>query len=212
MVSGGARDKPEDRYRGPAYSFFFGRSSSGKVVNERTAMQATAVYSCVRILAEAVASLPVHLYRYAGKGKEIERLERQAAIDAELNRPTSEPIVNKPNNDPEGDGKKGRASDKYRRTFWNAMRRKSFYDVENALQVGTDSEGGYQEGSVLMVEWNGGSGSRDGGGLRKGYPLGEWKDRTIGIGYQDFEAIRERNIFMWTKQNLFRSGGNRRIK
>ena len=30
-------------------------------------MQATAVYSCVRILAEAVASLPVHLYRYAGK-------------------------------------------------------------------------------------------------------------------------------------------------
>jgi len=42
----GARDKPEDRYRGPAYSFFFGRSSSGKVVNERTAMQATAVYSC----------------------------------------------------------------------------------------------------------------------------------------------------------------------
>ena len=76
-------------------------------------------------------------------GKEIERLERQAAIDAELNKPTSEPIVNKPNNDPEGDGKKGRASDKYRRTFWNAMRRKSFYDVENALQVGTDSEGGY---------------------------------------------------------------------
>ena len=35
-------------------------------------MQATAVYSCVRILAEAVASLPVHLYRYAGKGKERE--------------------------------------------------------------------------------------------------------------------------------------------
>ena len=66
----GARDKPEDRYRGPAYSFFFGRSSSGKVVNERTAMQATAVYSCVRILAEAVASLPIHVYRYTDTGKE----------------------------------------------------------------------------------------------------------------------------------------------
>ena len=66
----GARDKPRDSYGSTAYSFFFGRSSSGKVVNERTAMQATAVYSCVRILAEAVASLPVHLYRYAGKGKE----------------------------------------------------------------------------------------------------------------------------------------------
>lgn len=76
-------------------------------------------------------------------GKEIERLERQASIDAELNRPTSMPITNKPNGDPDGEEKKGRASDKYRKTFWNAMRRKNFYDVENALQVGTDSEGGY---------------------------------------------------------------------
>lgn len=76
-------------------------------------------------------------------GKEIERLERQASIDAELNRPTSMPITNKPNGDPDGEEKKGRATDKYRKTFWNAMRRKNFYDVENALQVGTDSEGGY---------------------------------------------------------------------
>ena len=75
-------------------------------------------------------------------GKEIERLERQASIDAELNRPTSMPITNKPNGDPDGEEKKGRATDKYRKTFWNAMRRKNFYDVENALQVGTDSEGG----------------------------------------------------------------------
>ena len=66
----GARDKPRDSYGGTAYSFLFGRSSSGKVVNERTAMQTTAVYSCVRILSEAIASLPVHLYRYAGRGKE----------------------------------------------------------------------------------------------------------------------------------------------
>ena len=76
-------------------------------------------------------------------GKEIERLERQAAIDAELSRPTSEPITNKPNNHPDGEEKTGRATDNYRRTFWNAMRRKNFFDVENALQVGTDSEGGY---------------------------------------------------------------------
>ena len=66
----GARDKPRDGYGSTAYSFLFGRSSSGKVVNERTAMQTTAVYSCVRILSEAIASLPVHLYRYAGRGKE----------------------------------------------------------------------------------------------------------------------------------------------
>ncbi len=76
-------------------------------------------------------------------GKEIERLERQAAIDAEMNKPTSLPITNKPNGNPGGEEKKGRASDQYRRTFWNAMRQKNFYDVENALQVGTDSEGGY---------------------------------------------------------------------
>lgn len=76
-------------------------------------------------------------------GKEIDRLERQAAIDAELNKPTSTPITNKPNGNPNGEEKRGRASDQYRNTFWNAMRRKNFYDVENALQVGTDSEGGY---------------------------------------------------------------------
>lgn len=76
-------------------------------------------------------------------GKEIERLERQTAIDAELNKPTSLPLTNKPNGNPGGEEKKGRASDQYRRSFWNAMRQKNFYDVENALQVGTDSEGGY---------------------------------------------------------------------
>ena len=76
-------------------------------------------------------------------GKEIERLERQAAIDTELNKPTSLPLTNKPNGNPGGEEKKGRASDQYRKTFWNAMRQKNFYDVENALQVGTDSEGGY---------------------------------------------------------------------
>lgn len=76
-------------------------------------------------------------------GKEIERLERQAAIDTELNKPTSTPLTNKPNGNPDGEEKKGRASDLYRKTFWNAMRRKNFFDVNNALQVGTDSEGGY---------------------------------------------------------------------
>jgi HK97 family phage portal protein len=51
-------------------SFFFGTTSSGKVVNERTAMQTTAVYACVRILAETIASLPLHTYRYTKNGKE----------------------------------------------------------------------------------------------------------------------------------------------
>ena len=49
-----SRDKPKDTV-GNGVSFMFGRTTSGKPVNERTAMQTTAVYSCVRILAEAVA-------------------------------------------------------------------------------------------------------------------------------------------------------------
>ena len=62
------RDKPTNSTSGSAFSFFLGGSSSGKNVNERSAMQMTAVYSCVRILAEAVAGLPLHLYRYTDKG------------------------------------------------------------------------------------------------------------------------------------------------
>ncbi|MDD3338057.1 MAG: phage portal protein [Lachnospiraceae bacterium] len=65
-----ARDKPQDSYSGSALAFLFGKTTSGKPVNERTAMQTTAVYSCVRILAEAVASLPLHIYRYTDAGKE----------------------------------------------------------------------------------------------------------------------------------------------
>ena len=62
------RDAPTDRTSGSAYSFFMGGSTSGKRVNERTAMQMTAVYSCVRILSEAVAGLPLQFYRYTADG------------------------------------------------------------------------------------------------------------------------------------------------
>ena len=65
---GRSRDKPENRTSGSMYSFFLGNSTSGKHVNERSAMQMTAVYSCVRILSEAVASLPLQFYRYTGDG------------------------------------------------------------------------------------------------------------------------------------------------
>ena len=65
-----SRDKPKNTLPGSTYSFFFGASSSGKTVNERTALQTTAVYACVRILAETIASLPMHTYRYTANGKE----------------------------------------------------------------------------------------------------------------------------------------------
>ncbi len=63
-----SRDKPQNRTVGSSYTFFMGGSTSGKPVNERSAMQMTAVYSCVRILAEAVAGLPLHLYKYTDSG------------------------------------------------------------------------------------------------------------------------------------------------
>ena len=76
-------------------------------------------------------------------GKEIERLERQAAIDAELAKATSTPITNQPHAGTGGEEKTGRATDEYRRAFWNGMRNKMSYEVQNALSIGTDSEGGY---------------------------------------------------------------------
>ena len=63
-----SRDKPKNYLNSSFYSFFFGGTSSGKPVNETTAMQMTAVYSCVRILSETVAGLPLNVYKYNDKG------------------------------------------------------------------------------------------------------------------------------------------------
>ena len=64
-----SRDKPKDSYDSPSYTYFFGRSTAGKSVNDRTAMQQIAVYACVRVLSEAIAQLPLHVYEYTDKGK-----------------------------------------------------------------------------------------------------------------------------------------------
>lgn len=86
---------------------------------------------------------------------EIKRLERKETIEAELNKPVNSPIVSKPNtlNDEE---KTGRASKSYKKNFWNAMRSKVVRpDVADALQIGTDSEGGYlvpDEFETTLVE------------------------------------------------------------
>lgn len=62
-----SRDKPTNRI-GDAFNFLFGGTNAGKQVNERTAMQTTAVYACVRLLAESLAGLSVHLYQYEKDG------------------------------------------------------------------------------------------------------------------------------------------------
>ena len=81
--------------------------------------------------------------RFEDLTNEIKRMERMNAIEAELNKPVNTPIVNKPMsvNDEE---KPGRASKNYKKSFWNAMRSKALRpEVADALQIGTDSEGGY---------------------------------------------------------------------
>lgn len=70
-----SRDKPQNRTAGSSYAFFLGGSTSGKAVTERSAMQMTAVYSCVRILAEAIAGLPLHLYRYTPDGSKVKAVD-----------------------------------------------------------------------------------------------------------------------------------------
>ena len=65
-----SRDKPTDSYHFSVAPFLFGKSLSGKTVNEFSAMQNSCVYACVRILAESIAALPLHVYEYKNGGKE----------------------------------------------------------------------------------------------------------------------------------------------
>ena len=114
-------------------------------------------------------------------GKEIERLERQEAFDAELNRPVNKPLTGKPGGkEADGEDKTGRASDDYRKNFWNAMRSKvPMPAVTNALQIGTDSEGGY----LVPDEY----------------------ERTL------VEALEEENIFRQMAKVIKTSSGDRKI-
>ena len=65
-----SRDKPQDSYYFSGAPFLFGKSISGANVNEFSAMRVSAVYACVRILAESIAALPLHVYEYKDGGKE----------------------------------------------------------------------------------------------------------------------------------------------
>lgn len=70
-----SRRKARDSLNGSGYRFMMGGSTSGKKVNERSAMQMTAVYACVRILSESIASLPVHLYQYESEGNKAKAVK-----------------------------------------------------------------------------------------------------------------------------------------
>ena len=80
--------------------------------------------------------------------KEIDRLNRQAAIEAQLNQPTSAPLSNMPTSTGEK-VKKGRASDQYAKDMLTAMRT-NFHQVSDILQEGVDADGGY----LVPEEWD----------------------------------------------------------
>lgn len=77
-----SRDKPavQDHYTsGPLHlPFYTGIAESGKFVNQREAMQLTAVRRCIQILSESIASLPLHLYQEKDAGG------KQKAVDHPL--------------------------------------------------------------------------------------------------------------------------------
>lgn len=76
--------------------------------------------------------------------REIKRMERKDAIEAELNKPVAVPLTGKPMSPKAEDEKEGRASNTYKKSFWNAMRDKSARPaVMDALKIGSDAEGGY---------------------------------------------------------------------
>ena len=81
----------------------------------------------------------------ASLGNEIARMERLEAMDAQLSRPVNTPITEKPASPEKQDAKTGRASDAYKKAFWNVTRHKDSMtpELRNALQEGVDSEGGY---------------------------------------------------------------------
>ena len=76
-------------------------------------------------------------------GKEISRMERLEALDAQMKEPVNQPLTGKPMGGRTIE-RTGRASEEYKTNFWNAMRSKvPLPSVVNALEEGTDSEGGY---------------------------------------------------------------------
>ena len=79
----------------------------------------------------------------ADLGKEIARLERQEALEAELNKPVNKPLTSKPGNSAtDKPVKTGRASDEYKNGMLQALRT-NFRQVSNILQEGVDADGGY---------------------------------------------------------------------
>ena len=78
-------------------------------------------------------------------GDEIERLEQQEQLDAQMSAPTSVPVHGTPKfGAPKDKETRPTATDEYRNAFWDMIRARGNYgEIHNALSIGQDSEGGY---------------------------------------------------------------------
>ena len=134
------------------------------------------------LIAEDVATYEKMESEVVALGKEIDRLEKQEALDRELSKPLNTPLTNRPYTQG-AENKTGRASNEYKSAFWNAMRTRAGEGLDptirNALQVGTDTEGGY----LVPDEF----------------------ERTL------IEALTEENIFRGLAKVITTSSGDRKI-
>ena len=95
-----------------------------------------------RMNAENLAIYQQMLQEVDDLGAVIDREERAAELDRELNTPTNTPLTSRPEQTPVA--RTGTASHEYKTAFWNMVRKRNGLNTAiNALQVGTDSEGGY---------------------------------------------------------------------
>lgn len=72
----------------------------------------------------------------------IDRQQRAAQREAELNKPINSPLTNIPYKGEQSEKKSGRATDEYKKAMLSAMR-SNFRNISNVLQEGVDSDGGY---------------------------------------------------------------------
>ena len=76
-------------------------------------------------------------------GIEIQRLEDQAAFDAQMAKPTSVPVTNRPTAPHSKEPENPMATDEYKSSFWDMMRGFVTPEIRNALSIGSDPDGGY---------------------------------------------------------------------
>lgn len=64
---------PIDLMDADFWKFFGNQNVAGQVVNQTTVLQLSAVWACVRLIAETISTLPLHVYKRTADGREVAR-------------------------------------------------------------------------------------------------------------------------------------------